>query len=363
MKKMTGLERILTALKRQQPDRVPHFEMLIDKKVRDAIMQNPNASYADFVEFMDIDAIFIFDKTMTWTYETIDDKTKRDQWGGIVRFTTTDLGHPMQPAIKSEKDLDTYVAPDPDDPRRYEELMRLVKRFKGERAIIAHATDVFDIAKESLLGDVAYFKAMIKNPELIDRVNEIVTNYELRFLKNCLEAGADIVMTSGDYAVTKGPMVSRELTKRFLTPPLQKITALAHDYGKPCCKHTDGNIWPIYDIILDTGIDGINPIDPMAGMDMGDAKAVFGDKVCLMGNVSCAFSLVTGSTDEVRQETRDVIRKAGKGGGLIVMSSNSIHSGVKPENYVAMIEAIKEYGKYPLDWSKLIPTYRTGGGK
>ncbi|MFQ5997313.1 MAG: uroporphyrinogen decarboxylase family protein, partial [Dehalococcoidales bacterium] len=116
----------------------------------------------------------------------------------------------------------------------------------------------------------------------------------------------------------------------------------------PCIKHTDGNIWPIYDVILDTGIDGLHPIDPMAGMDIGEAKAKFGDKVCLCGNVSCAFSLVSGTVEEVRQETREVIRKAGKGGGLICMSSNSIHSGVKPENYVALVKAIREFGQYPL---------------
>jgi len=64
--------------------------------------------------------------------------------------------------------------------------------------------------------------------------------------------------------------------------------------------------------------------------------------------VSCAFSLVSGTVEEVIQETKDVIKKAAKGGGLICMSSNSIHSGVKPENYLAMIKTIKEYGKYPL---------------
>jgi len=354
MPKLNGLERILTTVKHQEPDRVPHFELLIDKKVRDAIMHDTNASYADFIDYMDIDAIMIFDKTMTWTYKIIDAarNIKRDQWGGLVRFTTTDLGHPMGGAIKSEKDLDTYVPPDPDDSWRYAELRRLVKRFKGQRAIIAHCSDIFDIGKESFLGDVAYFKAMIKNPDLIDRVNEIITNYELRFFQNCFDLGADAVLVSGDWAMTKGPMVSHELTKRFIAPPLKRIVELCHSYGKPCFKHSDGNIWPIIDLFLDTGIDGLHPIDPMAGMDMADAKARIGDKVCLIGNVSCAFSLVTGTTEEVRQETKEVIRKAGKGGGLICASSNSIHSGVKPENYVAMIDTIKEYGKYPLDWIK-----------
>jgi uroporphyrinogen decarboxylase len=53
--------------------------------------------------------------------------------------------------------------------------------------------------------------------------------------------------------------------------------------------------------------------------------------------------------EEVRQETKEVIRKAGVGGGLIVASSNTIHSAVKPENYVEMVRTIREYGQYPLD--------------
>jgi len=350
MSTYSNLERVLKTIKHEEPDRVPHFEMLIDKRVRDSIIGDPKVSYADFIERMDIDAIMVFDKTQTWSYETLDavKNIRRDQWGGVVQFTNTDLGHPMEPAIKSEKDLDDYVPPDPDEEWRYEELKQLVKRFGGNRAVIAHCTDVFDIAKESLLGDVFYFKSMIRNPELIERVNKIVTDYELRFFRNCFEIGADMVFVSGDWAMTKGPMVAGKFTEKFIAPPLQKIVELAHSYGKPCFKHSDGNIWPIIDIILNTGIDGLHPIDPMAGMDMADAKARIGDKVCLMGNVSCAYSLVSGTPEEVEAETKEVIRKAGRGGGLICMSSNSIHSGVKAENYLAMLKTIKKYGQYPL---------------
>ena len=203
MQKLTGVERLLKTIKLQEPDVVPHFELLIHKKVRDVIL--PNASFEDFIDYMDIDGVVPFDKVWTWSYETIDaaKRIRRDQWGGIVQFTAEDLGHPIIPAIKSEKDLDSYVPPDPDLDWRYDELKRLVKRFKGERAVIAHCTDVFDIAKESLLGDVTYFKAMIKNPDIIHRVNEIVTNYELRFFKNCLDIGADIIFVSGDWAMKK----------------------------------------------------------------------------------------------------------------------------------------------------------------
>ena len=347
MKTMTGLERIQTALKLQEADRVPHFER-VATTVREAIL--PGSTEEDFAEHMDLDGIRFVDRTHSWDYEIYDEgkHIKKDQWGGLVRYTTEDNPVPMDPAIKSEKDLDTYAPPDPNAPHRYEHLQRLVKRFKGERAILVGLTDIFALGRENFLGDIGYFRAMVNNPDLIERSNEIILDYQMQYAKNCIELGADILWINGDWAMTEKPMVSRTFTEKFLAPPLKKLVDFAHEQGIPCIKHTDGNIWPIYDVILDTGIDGLHPIDPMAGMDIGEAKDKFGDRVCLCGNVSCAFSLVSGTVEEVRQETKEVIRKAGQGGGLICMSSNSVHSGVNPKNYVAMVEAIREYGEYPL---------------
>ena len=349
-KKLTGLERLMAALKLEEPDMVPHFDS-VHHKVREAIL--PGASYEDFIEYLDIDGIRISDRLHCWSYKPLGvSKTgrqlKRCQWGATVQFTTEDNGIPMEPAIKSEKELDNYVPPDADESWRYDWIKQLVKRFKGKRAIVAGCTDVFDVAKENLLGDTQYYKAMVRNSDIIDRVNQIALNYQLRYLKNSIDLGADIVFVNGDWAMTQGPMVSRKFTERFIVPPFQKIVEYCHSRSVPVIKHTDGNIWPIYDLIIGTGTDGLHPIDPMAGMDMAESKKKFGDKVCLCGNVSCAFSLVSGTEDEVRQETKEVIKKAGKGAGLICMSSNSVHSGVKPENYVAMVKAIKDYGKYPL---------------
>jgi len=347
MPELTGLERLNKALDLGQPDTVPHFEFLIHQQVRDAIL--PGASYEDFIEHMDLDGATVFDKT-AWGYETLDQAQgiARDQWGGTVRFTAEDLAHPMEPAIKTEADLDNYTPPDPDLPWRYERLERLVKRFKGQRAVIATITDVFDVARESLLGDVAYFKAMIAQPEMVERVNDVVLNYHLGYLKNCIDVGVDIFVITGDFATTQGPMVSPRHTARFLTPALKKLVEAAHACGVRVIKHTDGNIWKIFDLIVETGTNGIHPIDPEAGMDIGEAKDRYGERVCLVGNIDCGPLLSWGTPEEVRQEVKSCITKAGRGGGLICMSSNSIHSAVKPENYRAMVAAIREYGKYPL---------------
>ena len=112
-------------------------------------------------------------------------------------------------------------------------------------------------------------------------------------------------------------------------------------------KHTDGNIMPLLDMILDSGIDCLDPIDPIAGMDIAKMKRDYGHRVALKGNVDCAHTLTFGSEADTVRETKEVIRKAAGGGGLILSSSNSIHSAVKPGNYLAMWNAIRMYGKYP----------------
>jgi uroporphyrinogen decarboxylase len=101
-------------------------------------------------------------------------------------------------------------------------------------------------------------------------------------------------------------------------------------------------------MIVDSGIDCLDPIDPVAGMDIAAVKAKYGDRIALKGNVDCAHTLTFGSVKEVIEETKDVIRKAGGGGGLILSSSNTVHSSAKPENYLAMLHALRMYGRYPL---------------
>lgn len=349
MGELTGLERIIKTLKMQEPDMVPHTEMLIDQKIRNVIL--PNATYEDFVEYMDLDGMVIYDKLYAWKFETIDNekKIKRDQWGGIIRYTEGELGISLETGLKTEKDLERYTPPDADESWRYEGLKQIVKRFKGQRAIIVSINDVFNTVQESLLAHFDYFDAMINNPDFVDQVNQIVLDYNLKYIKNCIEVGADVVFISGDYAMTKGPMVSLNHTARYLTPNLKKMVDLAHSLNKPLIKHSDGNIWRIFDLILETGIDCIHPIDVVAGMDLKEVKTKYGKRVCLMGNVNAATTLCSGTIEEVRQDVKDCIKIGGIGGGYICSSSNAIHAGVKPENYVAMVKAIKEYGKYTLE--------------
>ena len=348
MSTLTGTERIIKTLQLQEPDRVPHFENAFNRKVAEALL--PGSSYYDVAEHFDWDAVAADDRWLPgYRVETLDASGEyfRNQWGTICRTTSEAVAHPMEGAIKSEKDLDNWSLPDPDEPWRYEVLRELVKKYKGQKAIIAKFADPFNVANE-VRGAADHYMDFVRNPALVDRLSGLIRDYYLKYIRNCIEVGVDIVYVTGDYATTKWPMLSNEHFAKHVIPVLKSLVDETKKLGAYVLKHTDGNIWPIIDMIVDTGINGLHPIDPLAGMDLGEVKKKYGHRLCLMGNVNCAYTLTWGTLEEVREDVKRCIRQAARGGGLICMSSNSIHSAVKPENYVEMVKAIHEYGKYPI---------------
>jgi uroporphyrinogen decarboxylase len=186
--------------------------------------------------------------------------------------------------------------------------------------------------------------AFVTEPELVNGLVDLSVEINIEMAKEVAKCGADFVFTGDDYAAAERPLISPDMFREFLLPGLKFKEA-----GLLVIKHTDGNILPILDMILESGIDCLDPIDPIAGLDIGEFKKKYGDRIALKGNVDCAHTLTFGTEKEVVNETREVIRKAGQGGGLILSSSNSIHSSVKPGNYLAMWNAIRMYGRYPLE--------------
>ncbi len=163
-----------------------------------------------------------------------------------------------------------------------------------------------------------------------------------------IDLGVDAIMSGDDYANNQGPLMSPKHFKKFVVPYLKKIVDVSHQGGVPFIKHTDGYLWPILDDIVDTGIDALHPIEPKARMRLKDVKDKYGDAMCVMGNVDVAYVLPLGTIKETESEVRRCIREAASGGGYILSSSNSIHDGVKVENFRAMVKAARKYGKYPI---------------
>ena len=115
----------------------------------------------------------------------------------------------------------------------------------------------------------------------------------------------------------------------------------------PIIKHTDGNIWPILNDLMEAGFDGLHPIQPQC-LDIKEVKDHLKGKACILGNIDCTYLLPFGSKEEVVETVKDTIRRAAPGGGYILSSSNSVHPGCKGKNVVAMFETARKYGTYPL---------------
>ena len=163
-----------------------------------------------------------------------------------------------------------------------------------------------------------------------------------------LERGVHGIHGGYDWAANKGPIFSPRHFRKFVFPRIQQITDLCHRYGVPYIKHTDGNVNSLLDDLIASGIDAFQAIEPRAGMDIAFIKKQYGDRLVLIGNVDCSTVLVDGPIEAVKEQTAELIRIAAPGGGFIISSSNSIHPGVKPEYYLAMLESAKENGMYPI---------------
>ena len=341
---MNSVDRVHTALKLGQPDRVPVLEFVVDEKVARAAMPGCR-DVADCMDRLDMDGVgcgAYFAKV-----SANPDGSYTDEWGVTYLPSPEAVAHPLRGPIATLEDALTYMPPDPDAPQRLGKLPDLVARYKGKRAICFHHRAAF-MWSAYLMGLDNMLMNLLAEPELVEVVMEKVLRCNMRIVQRAIRAGAEVIVLGDDYAGNTGPMMSPELFRQFILPPLKKMIAMIHDEGALCVKHSDGDLYPLLDMIISAGPDGINPIEPVAGMELRKVKQLVGDKVCLTGNIDCAHLLPHGTPEVVREAVRQAIADAASGGGFILMSSNSIHSSVNPQNFVAMVRACHEFGRYPL---------------
>jgi len=349
---LNGYQRFLTAVKKKQPDMVPLWELIINRPVIEGLYGD--ISFLDFVEKEDLDGFTIFEESRR---ENIGGDAYRDEWGIIWKLEPNNIYYPYDGPIKTCDDLSKFKLPDADADYLYAPLKEAVKRFKDEKAIAFIAHETFEYSHYLLGGMENLFLSYMKDPNFVKELSETIWQYKEKSIKNALEIGADVIVTGDDYAGRLGPMMSPEHFREFILPYVKKAAYLIHSLGSYYIKHTDGKIWKILDDLVYAGIDVLDPIEPIADMDIGEVKEKYGDKICLAGNVDATAVLTRGSKEEVIEAIKETIAKASPGGGHIMASSNSIHPGVDPQNYRTMVEATREYGRYPID-EELISKYK-----
>jgi uroporphyrinogen decarboxylase len=337
---MTSEERVMCVLQRKEPDRVPHFEWLVDRRVREAL--HPECKTPHEFAGQTGDAIIV---DPIYTKQRVGSNRWRSEWGFVTQDTDEEHGIEVESPIKSMGDFDQYTPPDPLAPGRFEAIEIAVEKYKGNKAVIVHLNDVFSLPRY-LMGMQDLLMAIVIEPKLVEALVELSVTINLQLAKEVAARGVKIVYTGDDIAYSKGLLMSPKHFRELLYPGFVRVIRGFKDLGLYVIKHTDGNLWSIMDLLVDAGIDCLDPIDPIAGMDLGEVKARYGDRIALKGNVDCAELMTFGTPDQVVEATKTALRQGMPGGGYILSSSNSIHSSVKPENYAAMLQTLHEYGRY-----------------
>ena len=343
MAELSSEERVLRVLARKEPDRVPHFEWSIDKKVRTALLPGCT-SHNEFAVKMGHDAV-LFD--VSFRKERVDTDKWKTEWGYVMQDSEEEHGVEVQSPIATMADFERYTPPDPREPWRYATIEEAVKLYAGKKAVLVHLNDVFSIPRY-LMGYENLLMAIAAEPELVSALVDLSVTANLAMAAECAARGVKIVHTGDDYAGDTGPLMSPAHFRDLFAPALKRVMGGFKELGLCVIKHTDGNLWPIIDMIVDSGIDCLDPIDPLAGMDLGEVKARYGKRIALKGNVDCSHLMTLGTPEQVVKATKEALRVGAPGGGFILSSSNSIHSAVKPENYLAMMRTLADFGRYPI---------------
>jgi len=233
-----------------------------------------------------------------------------------------------------------------DAPGRFASLEKALQRFEGRRAVILNLRDGFSDMREILGYENCLVSMMIEEGHFADLLDRVV-DYNLELARIARERyHTGVVAMTDDIANETGLLFSPEIYFRLIAPRFRRVVQGFKSLGYLVIKHSDGDITPVIDWWLDSGVDCLDPVDPAAGLSLYDFKQKYGHRACLKGNVNCTGPLADGPEDDVRREVQQCITDASAGGGFILSSSNTIHSGVKPSNYRVMLNALREYGTY-----------------
>ncbi len=157
--------------------------------------------------------------------------------------------------------------------------------------------------------------------------------------------GLDGFALCSDYCFNTGPFLGPDMFGELVTPYLAEVIQGYRDLGFYSIKHTDGNIMPIIDQLVEARPDALHSLDPQGGVDIAEVKRRYGDQVALCGNVNCGL-IQTGTEEEVIASARYAIKHGMPGGGYIFCTSNCVYTGMPLERYQLIWDIWKREAVY-----------------
>ena len=360
---MKHRERVLTALNHQEADRcpmqvsfTPEFAARLeaDLRLNGQCLHNPHGGGNTY----ELERALEEDMLLTsvgWVngyyqagYQNV--ASYQDEWGvtwktieyetpyGKGKYTEP-FGHPLA----GDRDLESYLPPDPDRPELYTETDRVLAEFKEEYWIVGVTpTTIFECAwalrgYEQLMMDLAV------QPEIANRVLDIPYSYHKTVTQHLVSMGVDMIWLGDDMGGQNGMLMAPRMWRQFFKPRMADLIASLRQIN-PQIKiayHTDGVVYPIIPDLIEIGVDILNPIQPMA-MDPVRLKTEYGQNLSFWGSLDIQQTLPFGTPEQVEAEVLTRLQTIGKGGGLLIGPTHNLQLDTPLENFWAMIETIRK---------------------
>jgi uroporphyrinogen decarboxylase len=235
------------------------------------------------------------------------------------------------------------------NPGRLDETMRLidkVREISGDKYfLLLHGDATYSMPNGNDMMEFSYW-IMTQVDEVKAKAAKMVDDALARGEELKKHGGLDGFALCADYCFNSGPFLPPEHFAKVVTPYLKRLCTGYREQGFLTIKHTDGNIMPILDQLVEAGPDALHSLDPQGHVDIAEVKRLYGDKVALCGNVNCGL-LTTGTDEEVIESARYAIRHGAPGGGYVFCTSNCVFTGMKLERYELMLDVWRKEGFYP----------------
>lgn len=379
---LSSRERVIRTINHQEPDRVP-FNLGLTIDIYDRLRQHLNlprepekaigvwtevTASMDLLDAMEVD---VYSSTLNapsnWEPPPSDDGLLYDEWHiGRKKIERDDgsyyfemVEHPLANAtIEAIRD---FKWPDPFDPGRTDGLRERIKRIRKEtdKAILMRFANSIWEQSWWLYGMQDWLLDMLIKPEITSAIMEKVTDTALGLMKVGLESVGDLVdivkLSGEDLGIQDAPMISPKMFNDSVKPHFERLwrfTRSKLQEVNPQAKlmlHSCGNVRAFIPIWIDMGLEILEPIQPRArGMEPESLKKDFGDQLVFHGGIDIQYTLPFGTPEEVACEVKRYIQALAPGGGYIVAPAHNVQSDVPPANLVAIRDAIKEFGTYPI---------------
>jgi uroporphyrinogen decarboxylase len=318
---MTKKERFTAALRREIPDRIPTFELEF---------QLESELFGD-----------------TFDYSLITPENLASCGAAEYDKILHRLAEHNAELFLEKLDYDCIPLCGPQNPRCEAdqiEYIKIMRKLIGDSVCMwFHGDGTFSIPDGNRMYDFAY--SLVDDYEgVLERASNAADS-AIERNKRYADAGVDVFGLCSDYCYNSGPFVSPQTFSEIIYPYLSRIIAEIRSMGCYAIKHTDGDIMPVIDMLVDANPHALHSLDPMAGVDIKVVKERYGDRVALCGNVNCAL-LQTGTDEEVIDSAMYCLTYGKPNGGYIFCTSNVAFKGMPPERYKMILELWKKHRDY-----------------